>query len=77
MKKVASELLQKTLSTYLKGVNNSIQDANTTVKQMAKGQVQDIHEVMSAVEKANMGFELVIEIQNKLASNEQTGQTQV
>ena len=73
----ANEMFQKTLNAYLKDVNNLIQDANTTVEKMAKGQVKDIREAMTAVEKTGIGLELVIEIRNKLESHGQITQTQI
>lgn len=56
----------KSFGDFLGEVNEMINDAGKSVKNVATGEVEDIHEVMVAVEKAGIGLELVLEIRNKL-----------
>jgi flagellar hook-basal body complex protein FliE len=47
-----------------------IQEMNTnaeaSLEKLASGEVQDIHQVMIAVEKANLTFETMMQVRNKL-----------
>jgi flagellar hook-basal body complex protein FliE len=49
---------------------NQIQEMNTnaevSLEKLASGEVQDIHQVMIAVEKANLTFETMMQVRNKL-----------
>jgi flagellar hook-basal body complex protein FliE len=51
---------------FLKDVNSSIQDAGTSVNKMVAGQVNDVHEVMIAMEKASVSLNLAVEIRNRI-----------
>ncbi len=55
-----------TFKSFLNDVNNMIGESGDTVKKMVSGEVDDIHQVMIAAEKASVGLELVVEIRNKL-----------
>ena len=57
---------KETLSTYVNDVNGLIQDANSMVEKMASGDIEDVHQVMIAMEKASIGLELAVEVRNKL-----------
>ena len=57
---------QDTLKSSINDVNNLIQDANSMVGKMASGDIEDVHQVMIALEKANIGLELAVEVRNKL-----------
>ena len=75
--KLANDMLQKTVNAYFKDVNHLIQDANSTIEKMINGQLTDINEVMKAVEKADKGLALIVEIRNKLESKRESTQNQV
>ncbi|HPG37983.1 MAG TPA: flagellar hook-basal body complex protein FliE [bacterium] len=47
-------------------VNNMQLDAGKVADQFAKGEVEDIHDVMIAAEKASVGLELVLQVRNRL-----------
>jgi len=57
---------KKTINSFLSDVNNLLNDAEKQVSDMASGKAENIHDVMIAAEKANIGLELVVEIRNKL-----------
>jgi flagellar hook-basal body complex protein FliE len=43
-------------------------DAQTQVKQLLQGDRQDVHNVMIAVEKADVAFQLMMQVRNKIVS---------
>ena len=57
-------------SQMLKGsldqVNQLQNEANTSIDNLANGTQTDIHQTMIAVEKADISFELLMQIRNKL-----------
>ena len=54
------------LRGFLRDVNNSQLNADNSVKKLATGEIADVHEVMLAVEEANITLDLLVEIRNKL-----------
>ena len=62
----AEKSFKDTLGDYLKDVNGLIQEAGVTAEKMVTGEVNDIHEVIIAGQKASIALELVVEIRNKL-----------
>lgn len=57
-------------STWLTGeieqVNRQILEADTQVRKLAVGEAVNLHQVMMALEKAKLSFELVTQVRNKL-----------
>jgi flagellar hook-basal body complex protein FliE len=53
------------LSKAIDQVNDLQIDAGDKVKKMVSGELDDLHEVMIAAEKAKTSFELLMEIRNK------------
>jgi flagellar hook-basal body complex protein FliE len=49
-------------------VNQLQSDASTKVSSMLSGNGQDIHSTMIAVQKADLAFELMVEMRNKIVS---------
>jgi flagellar hook-basal body complex protein FliE len=43
-------------------------DAQTQVKQLLQGDRQDVHNVMIAVEKADVAFQLMMQVRNKIVN---------
>lgn len=68
---VQNDTFGTTLNGFLKDVNSMIQEAGDTVQKMATGEVDDIHEVIVAAEKASVGLELVMEVRNRLMDSYQ------
>lgn len=56
----------ETLKKFLSDVNQLQLDANEQVQRMVAGEVENLHDVMVAVEKASISFELLLEIRNKV-----------
>lgn len=55
-----------TLKRYINDANDLQIKADRDIQKMIAGEEIDAHEVMTAVEKANMSFEMVMEIRNKM-----------
>ncbi len=55
-----------TLSGFVDNVNNLQNSANDAIDKMASGQSADVHEVMVAMEKAKVSFDLLLQIRNKM-----------
>lgn len=54
------------MTQYLKDANDLQIKADSDIKKMIAGEDIDPHNVMIAVEKATMSFDLVMEIRNKM-----------
>jgi flagellar hook-basal body complex protein FliE len=57
---------EDTLNDFVKSVNSLQNQANSAIDDMASGKAADVHEVMVAVEKAKVSFDLLLEIRNKM-----------
>lgn len=57
---------QEMMKQYLNEANNMQVQADQDIRKMIAGEEIDAHKVMMAVEKANLSFELVMEIRNKM-----------
>ena len=60
------ESFEKTLKKFITDVNSLQNQAAESTVDLAKGEVEDVHDVMIAVEKANIAMELMLEIRNKI-----------
>lgn len=57
---------QDTLSGFIDNVNNLQNSANTAMDKMATGQTADVNDVMVAMEKAKVSFDMLLQIRNKM-----------
>ena len=57
---------EKTLDGFVNNVNDLQNKANDAMDQMASGQAADVHEVMIAMEKAKISFDLLLQVRNKM-----------
>jgi flagellar hook-basal body complex protein FliE len=57
---------KETLNGFLKDVNEMQNKAGESIERMAAGEVTDVHQVMMAAEEANVAFNLMMEIRNKV-----------
>ena len=57
-----------TLHSAIDQVGQLQSDADAKVADMVGGNGQDVHSAMIAVEKANLAFELMVEVRNKIVS---------
>jgi flagellar hook-basal body complex protein FliE len=62
-----SEFLD-TLRSAVNQVNQLQSQADSSVSGMLTGDGQDVHAAMIAVEKANLSFELMVQVRNKIVS---------
>src|SRR5690554_6395956 len=56
----------ETLQNYINEANDMQIEADKDIRRIIAGEEIDAHEVMTAVEKASMSFEMVMEIRNKM-----------
>lgn len=57
-----------TLSDAIDRVEEAHTDAQQQVSELLKGDRQDIHNVMIAVEKADVAFQLMMQVRNKIVN---------
>jgi len=55
-----------TLKTFLKDVNSLQNHADKSIEKMVAGEITDVHQVMLAVEEANLSFNMMMEIRTKM-----------
>jgi flagellar hook-basal body complex protein FliE len=56
----------ETISSFIKDVDQLERDAAEAIEKLVTGEATDLHEVMVAVEKAGVSFDLLMEIRNKM-----------
>jgi flagellar hook-basal body complex protein FliE len=54
------------LSSAIEDVNRQIVAADAQVQKLAVGEATNLHQVMTALEKAKLSFEMVVQVRNKL-----------
>ena len=54
------------LSDVIGDANRLRQDADSTVVKLVTGEINDIHSVMVAMNRADLSFRMVVEVRNKL-----------
>jgi flagellar hook-basal body complex protein FliE len=57
---------KETLGSFMKDVNSMQLKADESINKMAAGEITDVHQVMNAVEEANVAFNMMMEIRNKV-----------
>jgi len=62
----ATKSFQETLNGFVNNVNDLQTSADTAINKMAAGETADVHDVMIAVEKAKVSFDLLLQIRNKM-----------
>ncbi|MFQ5736017.1 MAG: flagellar hook-basal body complex protein FliE [Thermodesulfobacteriota bacterium] len=66
------------LKDSLEKVNGLQKDANKAIEGLATGEVANVHDTMIAIEKANISFNLMVQVRNKLVqAYEEIMRTQV
>lgn len=56
----------ETLKGFLSDVNSMQAKAGESIEKMVAGEITDVHQVMSTVEEANVAFNMMMEIRNKV-----------
>ncbi|MDD5674145.1 MAG: flagellar hook-basal body complex protein FliE [Chitinivibrionales bacterium] len=62
----AAPSFKDTLNGFLNDVNEMQVKADQSIEKMVSGEITDVHQVMSAVEEANVSFNMMMEIRNKV-----------
>ncbi len=62
----ATQSFSQMLNDFVGNVNNLQNGANEAIDKMASGQSADVHEVMMAMEKAKVSFDLLLQVRNKM-----------
>ena len=65
-KDISGPTFKDTLAGFINEANDLSIKADRDIQRMIAGEEIDVHEVMTAVEKASISFEMVMEIRNKL-----------
>ncbi len=60
------ESFESVLKEFIKDVNQLQNEAGEAIEKAITGEINDIHDVMIAVEKAKTSFELLMEVRNKM-----------
>ncbi len=66
VKDTSAQKFQDTLQSAMEQLTDINQKADQTIEKMATGEIQDVHQVMIAVEKANITFSTMMQVRNKL-----------
>jgi flagellar hook-basal body complex protein FliE len=62
----------RTLDGAMNQVDDAQNDAQTKVRDLLQGNGQDLHTAMIAVEKADLSFQLMMQVRNKIIQAYQT-----
>ena len=57
-----------TLKDAISQVNDLSNKSDQSISQLVQGQRQDVHSVMIAVEKADIAFQLMMQVRNKIVN---------
>jgi flagellar hook-basal body complex protein FliE len=57
---------QDALGKFVTEVNSLQQNADVATQKLLSGELQDVHQVMMAMEEANTSFQLMMEMRNKI-----------
>jgi flagellar hook-basal body complex protein FliE len=60
---------KEVISNFIDDVDKMQKKADQSVKDYATGEVTDIHQVMIAAEEANLSFQLMMEVRNRLVES--------
>jgi flagellar hook-basal body complex protein FliE len=61
-----AESFKEMLTDALDKVNKVQHSADQAIQKFSTGQIEDVHQVMAAVEEANLALKLTVQIRNKL-----------
>lgn len=57
------------IGKFIKDVDKMQKVSDEAVKKYATGEITDIHQVMKAAEEANLSFQLMMEVRNRLVES--------
>jgi len=61
-----STSFEEVLKASIQEVNDLQKEADEAIRELAKGQTQDLHKTMILMEKAELSLKLMIQVRNKL-----------
>ena len=64
--RVVFKTFGETLKGFVEDVNDLQNQSGKAIEQFLTGEIEDAHDVMIAVEKAGISFEMMMEIRNKM-----------
>jgi flagellar hook-basal body complex protein FliE len=64
--KVDETSFKNVISKFINDVDQMQKRSDQAVKDYASGEITDIHQVMIAAEEANLSFQLMMEVRNRL-----------
>jgi flagellar hook-basal body complex protein FliE len=65
-KSVAGANFAETLQNAVQGADRLQNEADETVRKFAAGEVDDVHDVLMALDRADLSFRMTLEVRNKL-----------
>ena len=65
-KQKSGAYIKETFQNFISDVNAMQKKADQSIQKMAAGEITDVHQVMSSVEEANVAFNMMMEIRNKV-----------
>jgi len=65
-KKTPEAGFKEMMNSFLSDVNELSLDVDRKIEDFAAGRIKDVHQVMIAVEEADVAFKLMMEVRNKL-----------
>lgn len=64
--KSSTDAFSNVLKDSIEKVNSLQTEADKAIEGLAKGEVTNIHDTMIAIEKANVSFNMMVQVRNKL-----------
>ena len=64
--KIEDKNFRHLLQNSLNQISELNQKADSAIKKLATGEIEDVHQVMIAVKKADLAFKTMMQIRNKL-----------
>lgn len=58
----------KVLNDSIQSINNLQKNANVQAEKLARGEVQDVHQVVTAMQEANITFKLMMKVRSQILS---------
>ena len=68
-KKIEGSSFKDVINKFITDVDKMQKTSDQAVKDYATGEITDIHQVMVAAEEANLSFQLMMEVRNRLVES--------
>jgi flagellar hook-basal body complex protein FliE len=67
--KIDEQSFKEVINQFIQDVDGMQKASDQAVKDYASGEMTDIHQVMIAAEEANLSFQLLMEVRNRLVES--------